>query len=197
MHSHPGFNAAAAGAITKHDYRRLLSRLLGFHRPFEGQIRSAADRHHVDLDFGSHARSPFLVADLMSLGLSRSAVDDLPDCMPSLDLSSRGAVLGSLYVLEGSTLGGVQIARALQGRFGGGAGDALQFFLGRGDQHGALWAEIVALLETLAEQKQACNDAVSAALGTFREFERWMAGWTTKRPICSSSPHRGLSHKKV
>ena len=177
MHAHLGFNAAAAGTIGVHDYRRLLSRLLGFHRPFEGQIRSAADRCDVDLDCVSRARSPFLVADLMTLGVSRGAVDNLPDWAPSLDLASEAAVLGSLYVLEGSTLGGVQIARALKGSSTADS-EARQFFLGGGERHGALWAEFVARLETLAEHRQACDDAVAAALGTFGEFERWMAGWT-------------------
>ena len=102
MHAHTGFNAAAAGTIGVQDYRRLLSRLLGFHRPFEGQIRSAADRCDVDLDCVSRARSPLLVADLLTLGVSRGAVDNLPDWAPLFDLASEAAVLGSLYVLEGS-----------------------------------------------------------------------------------------------
>ena len=178
MHAHPGFNAAAAGAIGAHDYRRLLSRLLGFHRPFEGQIRAGAERYDMDLDFESRARSQSLIADLMLLGLSRRAVDDLPEWSPSLNLTSKEAVLGSLYVLEGSTLGGVQIARALKGRFVVGTVEARQFFLGRGERHGALWADFVGRLEALAECQQACEEAVTAALATFGEFERWMAGWT-------------------
>jgi heme oxygenase len=178
MHAHPGFNAAAAGAIGAQDYRRLLSRLLGFHRPFEGFIRVAAERHDVALDFASRARSPLLVADLMTLGVTRRAIDSLPVWSPSLNLASEGAVLGSLYVLEGSTLGGIQIARALKGQFSGETGEARKFFLGGGDRHGALWAEFAACLELLAEHQQACDDAVTAALATFIEFERWMAGWT-------------------
>ena len=125
----------------------------------------------------SRARSPLLVADLMTLGVSRRAVDNLPDWALSLELASEGAVLGSLYVLEGSTLGGVQIARALKGRFGGGTGEARQFFLGRGERNGAMWAELVARLETHAEHQKVCDDAVTAALDTFGEFERWMTGW--------------------
>ena len=178
MHAHPGFKAAAAGAIEVHDYQRLLSRLLGFHRPFEDLIRAVGERYEVGLDLDCRARSPFLIADLMTLGVSRRAVDSLPDWPPSLNLASEGAVLGSLYVLEGSALGGVQIARALKGRFGGEAGDARQFFLGRGERHGALWKEFVVRLETLAKGQHHCDCAVTAALATFDEFERWMAGWT-------------------
>jgi heme oxygenase len=178
MHAHPGFHAAAAGVIEVHDYRRLLSRLLGFHRPFERLIRAAAARHGVDLDFDSRARSPFLVQDLMSLGLGRGDIERLPDWAPSLDLTSEGAVLGSLYVLEGSSLGGLQIGRSLKGRFSGESDEGRRFFLGRGDRHGALWGEFVARLETLAGRPQSCDEAVAASLATFSAFERWMAGWT-------------------
>ncbi len=177
MHAHPGFHAAAAGMIGDRDYRRLLSRLLGFHRPFEGLIRAAARRHGVDLDFDARARSPLLVLDLMSLGLGRGDIEGLPDWAPSLDLPSEGAVLGSLYVLEGSTLGGVQIGRSLKARFGDERDEGRRFFLGRGERHGALWGEFVTRLETLAERPQSCDDAVAASLATFTEFERWMAGW--------------------
>lgn len=183
MHAHPGFNAAATGAIQADDYRRLLSRLLGFHRPFEGLVRVASKRHDVDLDFEARARSPLLVADLLTLGVSQQAIDNVSEWAPSLKLGSDGAVLGSLYVLEGSTLGGIQIARSLKSEVNGEIHEARRFFLGRGDGNGALWAEFAARLETLAGRQEACEEAVASALATFGEFELWMAGWTIEHAL--------------
>ena len=122
MHAHPGFEAAAAGTIELSEYRRLLVRLYGFHRPFEEIARSAAEAFKVDLDMNARARSALLVADLQTIGFAPSATATLPFWRPSLRLVSKGSLLGALYVLEGSTLGGLQIARALKNRVGNGLG---------------------------------------------------------------------------
>ena len=123
MHAHAGFGAAAAGTIEVSDYRRLLVRLYGFHRPFEDIVRSAADVFRIDLDMNARARSSLLLADLQTLGFDPNAAATLPLWRPSLRLVSKGSLLGALYVLEGSTLGGVQIARALKGRVGNEPGE--------------------------------------------------------------------------
>jgi len=180
MHEHPGFHAAASGVISAADYRRLLARLVSFHRPFEGLIRGARERHGVDLDLDVRARSPSLVLDLATLGLSRPAIDGLPNWSPSLDLASEGALLGSLYVLEGSTLGGLQIAQALKVRFGGSDGDGRRFFLGRGESHKVLWGGFLSRLEKLAGDDRLCDAAIAASVATFGAFEQWMEGWAAE-----------------
>ena len=180
MHAHAGFGAAAAGTIEASDYRRLLVRLYGFHRPFEDIARSAADVFRIDLDMNARARSPLLLADLQSIGFDPSAAATLPLWRPSVRLVSKGSLLGALYVLEGSTLGGVQIARALKGRVGNGLEKALLFFVGRGERQGAMWRELVEELESLREDDEEAMQAENAAVTTFKAFEDWMAGWRTE-----------------
>jgi heme oxygenase len=179
MHAHPGFEAAAAGTIELSDYRRLLVRLYGFHRPFEDIVRSAADVYRIDLDMNARARSPMLLADLQTIGFDPSAAT-LPLWPPSLRLVSKGSLLGALYVLEGSALGGVQIARALKDRVGNALGKALLFFVGRGDRQGAMWREFVEELESLRDEDEEAMRAEDAAIMTFKAFEDWMAGWRTE-----------------
>ncbi len=147
MHAHAGFEAAAAGTIEASDYRRLLVRLYGFHRPFEDIARSAADLFRIDLDMGARARSPLLLADLQTIGFDPNATAILPLWRPSIRLVSKGSLLGALYVLEGSTLGGVQIARALKHRVGNGLERALLFFVGRGEPQVSMWRELLEELE--------------------------------------------------
>ena len=180
MHAHAGFEAAAAGTIEVSDYRRLLVRLYGFHRPFEDIARSAADVFRIDLDLSARARSPLLLADLQTIGFDPSAAATLPLWRPSVRLVSKGSLLGALYVLEGSTLGGVQIARALKDRVGNGLGKALLFFVGRGERQGAMWRELVEELESLREDDEEAMKAEDAAVTTFKAFEDWMAGWRTE-----------------
>ena len=78
IHTHAGFEAAAAGTIEVSDYRRLLVRLYGFHRPFEDVARSAVDVFGIDLDMSGRARSPLLLADLQTIGLAPNAAATLP-----------------------------------------------------------------------------------------------------------------------
>src|SRR5208283_5357264 len=104
-------------------------------------------------------------------GLGREAIAQLPVWIPPRPLASLAALLGALYVLEGSTLGGAQIARALKGRIGGETEEGRRFFLGHGDRHGAMWAEFVERLEVLSEDSDEADQATDAAVATFEEFE--------------------------
>ena len=180
MHAHAGFGAAAAGTIEASDYRRLLVRLYGFHRPFEDVARSAANLFRIDLDMSARARSPLLLADLQTIGFELQAMSAVPLWRPSLRLVSKGSLLGALYVLEGSTLGGVQIARALRDRVCDEMGDARFFFLGRGERQGAMWRELLQELESLREDEGEARQAQDAAVATFKAFEDWMEGWRTE-----------------
>ena len=180
MHAHPGFEAAAAGTIELSDYRRLLVRLYGFHRPFEDVARSAMDIFRIDLDMSARARSPLLLADLQTIGFDPNAAVTLPLWRPSVRLVSKGSLLGALYVLEGSTLGGVQIARALKDRVGKGLENALLFFVGREKRQGAMWRELVQELQSLREDDEEAMRAEDGAVATFKAFEDWMAGWRTE-----------------
>ena len=179
MHAHAGFGAAAAGTIEAADYRRLLVRLYGFHRPFEDAARLAADVFRINLDMSGRARSPLLLADLQAIGFDPNAAATLPLWRPSVRLVSKGSLLGALYVLEGSTLGGVQIARALKSRVGNGLEKALLFFVGRGERQGAMWRELLEELKSLRGDDENAMQAEDAAVATFKAFEEWMAGWRT------------------
>ena len=153
---------------------RLLVRLYGFHRPFEDIARSAADIFPIEFDMNARARSPLLLADLQSIGFNSSAATTLPLWRPSIRLDSKGSLLGALYVLEGSTLGGVQIARALKGRVGNDLENALLFFAGRGPRQGAMWRELVEELKSLRENDE---EAMKAEMPPSQLSKLMKIGW--------------------
>jgi heme oxygenase len=177
MHAHPGFAAAATGAIGIADYRRLIARVYGFHLPFEAAAREAAASSGFDFDVEGRTRSPALLADLKALGVDAETIARLPLWAPSFSFASESVLLGAFYVLEGSTLGGVQIARTLRGVVGDDAGDGRRFFLGRGDRQSAMWRDFLERLETLSEDFEESGKAIDAAVATFEDFQTWMAGW--------------------
>jgi heme oxygenase len=100
-------------------------------------------------------------------------VDAIVSCDQLPSLHNRARVMGCLYVLEGSTLGGQAIKRLLMDRFGTSVAEALAFFGSYGSEVGALWRGFLGCLETSGQQGDA-DDAANAATETFHMLESWL-----------------------
>ena len=147
-----------------------MQRLYGFHLAFE----KAHERIGCEED---RARSHLIAEDLATLGVDRDTIARLPLCECLKPPRGEAERLGALYVLEGSTMGGVQIARALRAVIDEPDGAGRRFFLGYGDRHGAMWRAFLAQLEQLAEDPEQAERATLAAVDAFEQFELWMKDW--------------------
>jgi len=173
LHGHDGFGAAASGAITAADYRDLLARLYGFHAAFDARMAEAPPALARALDLAERGRARLIAADLTGLGVQPTRLAALPLCKDLAPMQSPGDYLGALYVVEGSTLGGQLIARALEPI----VGENRRFFLGHGGEHSRLWRSFVARLDRLDAEPAEAADAERSALAAFAVFERWMSRW--------------------
>ena len=151
--------------------RRALERFRGFHATWEPALQGRADMAAI-----THGRSrlTLLDGDLQRLGLTAAAIAALPACRAAAGLcSTPGAALGSLYVMEGSTLGGQVIARGLAGAPwlpGGG----LSYFSPYGERTGRMWRELKTYLQTAADGGE--GDAIVAgAVSSFGVLQAWLA----------------------
>ncbi len=91
-------------------YRKVIERFYGFWRNWEPRMATLfQDAAFLD----PRRRMHLLRADLVALGLSAHAVAMLPTC-PAPILRNSVEALGSLYVMEGSTLGGRVIERNVE-----------------------------------------------------------------------------------
>lgn len=109
-----------------------------------------------DLEFGARNRLSRLRADLAVLGVAAPApLDEAPpaDCTAS--------ALGAFYVLEGSTLGGRVLRRSLEDVEG------LSFLDPYGEQTGARWRAVLAVLDRESRMAGAADIIVAAAVATF------------------------------
>jgi len=177
LHHHRGFAAVAAGTVSLGCYRLLLARLWGFHSAFErvlGQFSRCLD---AGVALEPRARSSFLESDLAALGMDRDRVRALPQCSSLLAPRSIAEFLGALYVIEGSTLGGLHLARALAPLLGAETTEGRTFFLGYGDQHGAMWRSFLDRLNDGVANEADAAHAVDGATRTFCDFENWMERW--------------------
>jgi heme oxygenase (biliverdin-IX-beta and delta-forming) len=119
------------------------------------------------------SRLPHLRRDLLALGLAAAEVEALPRCEAAAGLARTPAsTLGALYVVEGSTLGGQVIARALAGRPWVPAG-GLIYFSPYGAETGRMWRTVQAALNAAPAREQA--QVVAGALEAFDVLHAWMA----------------------
>lgn len=141
-------------------YARVLQVFDAFLGPWENAVAAALPPARRDW-LRARSRRPFLQDDLRVLALRAHAAS-----LPQLPIATPAAAWGSLYVLEGSALGGQAITRALAPaglRPGAGA----SYFHGWGEATGRMWQEFRALLETELAQPACLAAACEAACHTF------------------------------
>lgn len=167
LHVIPAFEALAQGRITLPEYAALLRRKLAFHLALEQRLAEAPSLAPYGIDLAARRRSHLLRADLAFLGASGAV-----DLAPLAPFATAPAALGGLYVAEGSTLGGRQLARALDGVLPGN-GDGRRFLLGHGAKHGAMWRACCDAIELCGGAEPALAEMIRGADATFAAFEAW------------------------
>ena len=155
-------------------YVDVLSRLLGVYAPLESRLESQLQHHWPALDLVARRKVPLLRADLADLGLTRQMIAAVPQCAYVPAPVSSAEALGCLYVLEGATLGGKVILRAVaasalrDGRRGG------AFFGAYGSLVGQRWREFTAVVADATAAGADPAVIVSGARETFAAMEEWL-----------------------
>lgn len=114
-------------------------------------------------------RHVLLEHDIRCLGAS-------PDASRKPELPSfQGLpeILGAMYVMEGSRLGGQLIARHVEATLGDDLSHASSFFKGFADETGARWKEFLHAMQSNIPDSET-DHAVEGAKKMFRAFGQWM-----------------------
>lgn len=149
--------------LTAGRYRWVLERFHGFWAGWEPRV--AAELGDEAL-LAPRRRLHLLRDDLRALG---AAPEGLPACPPP-PLHGPAEAMGSLYVMEGSTLGGRVILKRLDAL--GLPPESCRYFAGYGDATGAMWKLFLHRLEAVPD-----TDAVlRGARATFATLGDWMLG---------------------
>ena len=124
----------------------------------------------------ARSRRALLERDLGYFGVLRH--DGGRATLPAMN--GTAGVLGAMYVMEGSTLGGQLIGRHVEKVLGLKSGVGNSFFLGYGDRTGGLWREFCAAVETRVPESDG-DAVVAAAKGMFGMFGGWLDNRTPIR----------------
>lgn len=139
--------------------------MYGFHRVWEPAVADAL----ADATFFDQRRKLTLLADdLAGLGI-QEPLDKLPTPPEAFRFGSEAAALGSLYVLEGSMLGGKLIARHVAAQLG----HMPLYHDAYGSRTGAMWREFQARLQTRVRLCEH-DDVIGAAKDTFSRLRSWL-----------------------
>lgn len=138
------------------DYRRFLAAQAAAFLPVEASLEQAGIAAVVP-DWPERRRSCFLRDDLAALGAELPAPEAVPE------LGGGPEILGALYVLEGSRLGGAALRRGLPAQ-------APQSFLNHPQSPGA-WRKLLETLDHSVYETATLDAALGAARTVFGCFE--------------------------
>ena len=157
---HKGLNAA--------QYVACLQRMYGIVAAWEERAAEVAPEWMRDT-LAARRRTDLLKRDLAWFG--ETVQDDSRPRLPRMN--DLPALLGAMYVMEGSTLGGQFIARHVEAalHLTEGQGDA--YFRGHGNQTGPMWKEFCDMLKTRVPDSDT-EAVVLSAKAMFAVFGSWM-----------------------
>ncbi|GGF22615.1 biliverdin-producing heme oxygenase [Hymenobacter cavernae] len=150
-----------AGTLTWEATERFLAKMYGFLQPYEAQLRQHL--FPATWDVAHRYRAHLILRDLDTDAAS------LPLCPAMPPLHTWPQLLGAMYVVEGSTLGGQVITRQLAK-----ADISLRnYFNGYGAQTGPMWKSFCHLLSEAASETNQ-DEIVQSASRTFQHLEAWL-----------------------
>ena len=150
--------------FSKEDYQNLLEKLLVFFAHYEEALKPW---QHLDIPHLEYRlqRTQWIKSDLLFFGVE-PAIDEIPN---QISLENKNEVLGAMYVVEGSTLGGQIISRHLKLSLGI-PDEATAFYRSYGENTRALWLEFKSYLD----QQHVSAEALKKARETFNHFEKYL-----------------------
>lgn len=172
INNHPMLESLTEKTFLLSTYRTILIGYFHLYREMEMQIKQFTEHHPVPFDYSARTKLAWLEADLNFLNGS-SRVEFISSACPIEfpAIQSIGQLIGVLYPIEGSTLGGQVISRHLKQNHGLTAQQGARFFNGYGTHTPALWEDFCQFAETIKSDAEQYRSAEAATLLTFMKFE--------------------------
>ena len=160
----------ANGALTAAEYIKLLEANYAAHRQLESAVLGFP-RMETLLD--GRQKTPLLETDLQQAGIAPAAVwEQLKTQLPAPQPASRYQALGMQYVMEGATLGGVVILKALQQHPQLQQHQPFHYYGCYGGDTGRRWSSFKQLLQQEAQGPQAEAEILEGAKEAYQLFEK-------------------------
>jgi heme oxygenase len=155
---------------TPDDYGNLINLFYSYFGGVELLVDSSLKIERIP-DYPDRRKTASLSHDLFTLGIAKASLavgNDLPQ------INNHLQAIGAMYVMEGSTLGGVHISKMIQQRLPSLDEQALTFFNGYRSDTQAMWQKFKTAID--GEQLQTGEAAyiIQSANETFIKFANWI-----------------------
>lgn len=158
------------------EYRGYLRRFYRMLSALEPRLAAESVRHGYGHYFPARSKTGGLRQDLLTLGDRASDLEALPPPTHVPDVTNREAWLGTMYVVEGSSLGAQLISAHYEKLLGLSPQRGLRFFHGYGPDTGPRWREFCVDLQAGLERSPTAEAAITgAAKEAFMAFEECLA----------------------
>ncbi len=150
-------------------YHEKLRLLYAFHAPAERLLLAGVDRVDNEIAMTRRRKVHLLLDDL------RTTAPDgesplLPRSVNMEHIQAPLELLGMLYVVEGSTLGGAVIARRVHAQLALEQHNGCAFFAAYGVEVGTRWRSVCEILIRHADSRESADAIIDGARQTFAAF---------------------------
>jgi heme oxygenase len=175
---------ALPGSIqTMADYHRWLIRFFGIYQPLEHLLSGFAGWPAAGIRIDQLGHTEALLEDLKAMVCDPNNIELASrEALPLIE--TLGQAFGSLYVLEGSKLGGRYILKDLSNRLGRGIEGMDAFFTGYGAHTAVRWESFKCSLNQFSALRPAeFPEIIAGAKMTFAAIGSWMSPLVDSRSL--------------
>jgi len=174
INRHPYLSGLLKAGYPLAQYQTLLAMYAVLYAAIESQVASFLAVNDVPFEYGHCHKTQWLREDLAHFGINLHEAPWQPPALPTLlILADRGALIGTLYAIEGATLGGEVISRHLQDHLQLGPSTGARFFNGYGDALTTRrnWQTFSGFANSIGTDKNLQASAVLSAVSIFELIE--------------------------
>jgi len=173
LNLHPMLSGITRPGYGLGSYQLVLVAYYHFYRELEAAIDRALAAGLSRFVYAARRKLGWLAGDLAYFGIDPEAAAWRPATpLGAITFADEGELLGALYTIEGSSLGGQVISRHLTAQLGLGPATGGRFFYGYGEETLSLWTQFEAFLNQALIDDTSRGRAQYAAKTTFATMER-------------------------
>lgn len=159
-------------SLQPEEYKQLIKVHYLVHRALEERLAEAnVQQHFPEIDFENRRKLPLIERDLAELEFDEQKIDQLKPAGKLPDMEEPYGLLGAMYVMEGATLGGMVIMKALKKNDQLSGIDHFHYFGCYGGDTGKQWKSFLEVLKEEGNKPEAQQPVIKAASQTYRFFK--------------------------
>lgn len=173
INRHPLIVELTQHTLSLISYRKLLIAYFHIYTALEARICQYLKQQSSIFRYTERGKIPWLMKDLAFFHDDLIVQNhELPQALALPEIRQVGQLVGVLYTIEGSTLGGQVISRSLEEYHGLTKGEGACFFNGYGESTSVMWQDFLCFAESLSSNAVECRAAMESACQTFQAFEQ-------------------------